>query len=98
MLLQVVFSETWWIGKKEDNPHEDQLPMPPSLRAAEEAVKNVTWAGHEEGAPYLTSGALLGFRCAVVNSCYHGHVHGGIYPVHLLQKCSGPLTQTLDGS
>lgn len=28
---QVVFSEVWWIGKKEDNPEESQLPMPQSV-------------------------------------------------------------------
>lgn len=29
----IVFSEYWWIGNKEENPNEDQLPMPSSLAA-----------------------------------------------------------------
>lgn len=29
--MQVVFSEAWWIGKKEDNPEEFRLPLPQSV-------------------------------------------------------------------
>jgi hypothetical protein len=29
--LQIVFSEAWWVGTKEDNPQEKRLPLPPEL-------------------------------------------------------------------
>lgn len=29
--VQVVFSEYWWIGSKEENPDEERLDMPESL-------------------------------------------------------------------
>lgn len=29
--MQVIFSEAWWIGKKEDNPDECRLPLPQSV-------------------------------------------------------------------
>lgn len=29
--LQVVFSEVRWVGKKEDNPDEEELPIPQSV-------------------------------------------------------------------
>jgi hypothetical protein len=29
--IQIVFSEAWWVGTKEDNPQEQQLPLPPEL-------------------------------------------------------------------
>ncbi|BDA48133.1 probable DNA-binding protein RHL1 at N-terminal half [Coccomyxa sp. Obi] len=41
----VIFSEAWWIGKKEDNPDECRLPLPQSVieagRKAQEADKAV---------------------------------------------------------
>ena len=32
-LTQLVFSEAWWVGSKEENPEEKRLPMPPELQA-----------------------------------------------------------------
>ena len=29
--MQVVFSDAWWIGKKDDNPSEAKLPLPQHL-------------------------------------------------------------------
>jgi hypothetical protein len=29
---QIVFSEAWWVGSKEDNPDEGRLPLPPALK------------------------------------------------------------------
>ncbi len=29
--LQIVFPEAWWVGTKEANPEEKQLPLPDSL-------------------------------------------------------------------
>ena len=31
-VVQLVFSEAWWVGRKEDNPEEKRLPMPPELQ------------------------------------------------------------------
>ena len=31
LCAQVVFSEAWWVGTREDNPEEKQLPIPPHL-------------------------------------------------------------------
>ncbi len=31
--VQLVFSEAWWVGSKEENPEERRLPMPPELQA-----------------------------------------------------------------
>ena len=31
-VLQVVFSEAWWVGDKLENPEERRLPMPPELQ------------------------------------------------------------------
>lgn len=30
---QIIFSEAWWIGTKEQNPDEKQMAMPPELQA-----------------------------------------------------------------
>ena len=32
--VQVVFSEAWWVGTKEENPEERRLPMPPEVQGA----------------------------------------------------------------
>lgn len=29
---QLVFSESWWVGTKEENPSEERLPLPPELQ------------------------------------------------------------------
>ena len=34
--VQLVFSEAWWVGRKEDNPDEKRLPMPPELQVGVE--------------------------------------------------------------
>ncbi len=40
--MQVVFSEAWWIGKKEDNPDECRLPLPQSvIEAGRKAQGNI---------------------------------------------------------
>lgn len=42
MPMQVVFSEAWWIGKKEDNPEEFRLPLPHSvIEAGKKAEQGV---------------------------------------------------------
>lgn len=30
-LMQIVFSDAWWVGTAEENPQENQLPMPQEL-------------------------------------------------------------------
>uniref|UniRef100_A0A2P2LD88 DNA-binding protein RHL1 isoform X3 n=1 Tax=Rhizophora mucronata TaxID=61149 RepID=A0A2P2LD88_RHIMU len=30
-IFQIVFSEAWWIGRKEDNPEEARLDFPKEL-------------------------------------------------------------------
>ena len=32
--MQVVFAEAWWVGTKESNPEEAQLPIPDSVLQA----------------------------------------------------------------
>lgn len=34
LLLQIVFSESWWVGAAEENPEERQLPLPEELSTA----------------------------------------------------------------
>jgi hypothetical protein len=30
-MMQLVFSEAWWVGRKDENPEEKRLPLPPEL-------------------------------------------------------------------
>lgn len=41
MPMQVVFSEAWWVGKKEDNPEEFRLPLPHSVIEAGKKAQGV---------------------------------------------------------
>lgn len=46
-LLQIVFSEAWWIGRKDDNPDENRLDTPPSLLEKRHTI--YTFGAHEGG-------------------------------------------------
>lgn len=37
--LQIVFSDAWWIGSKEENPEEIQLSFPENMKTVGVPVK-----------------------------------------------------------
>lgn len=55
VLLQVVFSEAWWVGMKEDNPSEAKLPLPQSLIEAGMKAGGACFAWPFLHAAYLVS-------------------------------------------
>jgi hypothetical protein len=36
---QLVFSEAWWIGTKDENPEEKRLPMPQELQTGDQCFR-----------------------------------------------------------
>jgi hypothetical protein len=66
MALQIVFSKAWWVGRKEDNPEEKQLPMPLALQQDKQheaydydfgAGSHAAADGSDQGAGKATPGA-----------------------------------------
>ena len=49
-MMQVIFAEVWWIGTAEENPTEQQLPMPAELQ---------TEKLHEEAAYQLPGASFV---------------------------------------
>ena len=79
---QIVFPKAWWVGKREENPNEEQLPLPDSLLSRS-----------SEPQAHLETGSVLGPCPCPILQKLHKHatvqLQKNIPQVLVCLPCSG---------